>query len=246
MDKLPRVRMRPIVHQPSLVDQVVEAIVTEIVNGDLPPHARLIQDDLAQAYGVSRQPVQQALLLLRNQGLVKEAPGRGLIVAPLDLRFIGNLYEIREALDGLAARRAAEKGAGRARSEGRPYIARGREAVKDGKLGEQIAADMAFHAFVNDLSENPLIGETTTQHWPVVRRVMAEVLRDADQMPRTIWDEHAGILDAISAGDAVAAETLARRHIANASTIFIERLRTQQDAADAKTERRSRLIQRMG
>ncbi|WP_369123814.1 GntR family transcriptional regulator, partial [[Ruminococcus] torques] len=57
MEKLPQVRMRPIVPQPSLVDQVVEAIVTEIVNGDLRPHARLIQDDLAQAYGVSRQPV---------------------------------------------------------------------------------------------------------------------------------------------------------------------------------------------
>lgn len=244
MDKLPRVRMRPIVHQPSLVDQVVEAIVTEIVNGDLPPHARLIQDDLAKAYGVSRQPVQQALLLLRNQGLVKEAPGRGLIVAPLDLRLIRNLYEIREALDGLAARRAAEEGAGRARREGRPFIGRGRAAVRDSNLGEQIAADMAFHAFVNDLAGNPLIGETTAQHWPIVRRVMAEVLRDADEMPRTIWDEHVAILDAIAAGDAEAAETLARRHIANASAIFIDRLRAQQDTANAKTERRSRLIQR--
>jgi DNA-binding GntR family transcriptional regulator len=67
--------------QPTLVEQVVNAIVSEILDGDLPSNARLIQDELARAYGVSRQPVQQALLLLRDRGLVREAPGRGLIVS---------------------------------------------------------------------------------------------------------------------------------------------------------------------
>ena len=57
--------------QPTLVEQVVNAIVSEIVDGDLPSNARLIQDDLARAYGVSRQPVQQALLLLRDRGFVR-------------------------------------------------------------------------------------------------------------------------------------------------------------------------------
>jgi DNA-binding GntR family transcriptional regulator len=63
--------MRPIPSQPTLVDQVVEAIVAEIADGTLASNARLIQDELARAYGVSRQPVQQALLLLRNQRLVR-------------------------------------------------------------------------------------------------------------------------------------------------------------------------------
>ena len=58
----------------TLVEQVVNAIVSEIVEGELPANSRLIQDELARAYGVSRQPVQQALLLLRNRGLVREAP----------------------------------------------------------------------------------------------------------------------------------------------------------------------------
>ena len=96
--------------QPTLVEQVVNAIVSEIVDGDLPANARLIQDELARAYGVSRQPVQQALLLLRDRGLVREAPGRGLIVSPLDVDFVRNLYEVRAMLDGLAARLAAERG----------------------------------------------------------------------------------------------------------------------------------------
>src|SRR5580698_7969223 len=111
-------RMPPIQPHPTLVEQVVNAIVSEIVAGDLPSNARLIQDDLARAYGVSRQPVQQALLLLRDRGMVREAPGRGLIVSPLDGEFVRNLYEVRALLDGLAARLAAENGADRARTEG--------------------------------------------------------------------------------------------------------------------------------
>ena len=84
-----------------------------------PSNARLIQDELARAYGVSRQPVQQALLLLRDRGLVREAPGRGLIVSPHRPRILlRNLYEVRAMLDGLAARLAAERGAERAKDRG--------------------------------------------------------------------------------------------------------------------------------
>src|SRR5882757_2914246 len=123
------VRMPNVQPQPTLVEQVVNAIVSEIVDGELPSNSRLIQDELARAYGVSRQPVQQALLLLRNGGLVQEAPGRGLIVSPLDVGFVRNLFEIRAMLDGLAARLAAERGAARASSEGPAYLAAGHAAV---------------------------------------------------------------------------------------------------------------------
>ena len=142
--------------QPTLVEQVVNAIVSEIVDGELPSNSRLIQDELARAYGVSRQPVQQALLLLRDRGLVREAPGRGLIVSPIDLDFVRKLYEVRAMLDGLAARLAAERGAERAKIEGPAYLEAGRAAVESGSLHEQIEADMKFHAFINELSENRL------------------------------------------------------------------------------------------
>src|ERR1700739_1395072 len=124
--------------QPTLVEQVENLIVSEIVEGQLPANSRLIQDELARAYGVSRQPVQQALLLLRDRGLVREAPGRGLIVSPLDVDFVRNLYEVRAMLDGLAARLAAERGAQRARSEGPAYLEAGRAAVTSGSLHAQI------------------------------------------------------------------------------------------------------------
>ena len=229
----------PNVHaQPTLVEQVVNAIVSEIVDGELPSNSRLIQDELARAYGVSRQPVQQALLLLRDRGLVREAPGRGLIVSPVDPDFVRKLYEVRAMLDGLAARLAAERGAERAKIEGPAYLDAGRAAVASGSLNEQIEADINFHAFINELSENSLIGETTAPHWPYLRRVMGEVLRDDAQMPQTILAEHVAILDAIIAGDGAHAEMLSRDHISRAAKIFVQRLQAQQAASEEEMRQR--------
>ncbi len=229
----------PNVHaQPTLVEQVVNAIVSEIVDGELPSNSRLIQDELARAYGVSRQPIQQALLLLRDRGLVREAPGRGLIVSPIDPDFVGKLYEVRAMLDELAARLAAERGAERAKIEGPAYLDAGRAAVASGSLNEQIEADMNFHAFINELSENSLIGETTAPHWPYLRRVMGEVLRDDAQMPQTILAEHVAILDAIIAGDGAHAEMLSRDHISRAAKIFVQRLQAQQAASEEEMRQR--------
>ena len=230
--------MRPIASHPTLVDQVVEAIVSEIADGTLASNARLIQDELARAYGVSRQPVQQALLLLRNDGLVREAPGRGLIVAPLDVEFVRNLYQIRTMLDGLAARLAAQNGAERAEREGRERVARGLSAVESGSLTEQIVADMEFHAFVGELSGNPLIGETTRPHWPYLRRLMGEVLRSDEGMPSTVWDEHAAILDAIIAGNGNRAEKLSREHVSSAADFIVARLQSRDEASREKNRRR--------
>jgi DNA-binding GntR family transcriptional regulator len=235
--------MPPVQPQPTLVEQVVNAIVSEIVDGELPANSRLIQDELARAYGVSRQPVQQALLLLRDRGLVKEAHGRGLIVSPLDVGFVRNLYEIRAMLDGLAARLAAERAPERARSEGPAFLEAGRVAVESGSLNEQIEADMRFHAFISELADNPLIGETTAPHWPYLRRVMGEVLRDDSQMPATILREHVAILDAIIAGDGARAEALSQEHISRAAKIFVQRLQAQQESSEQELrQRRTRLI----
>jgi len=230
--------MAQVQSHPTLVEQVVNAIVSEIVDGQLPSNSRLIQDELARAYGVSRQPVQQALLLLRDRGLVREAPGRGLIVSPIDPDFVRNLSEVRAMLDGLAARLAAERGAERTRAEGPALIALGRAAVESGSLNDQIEADMKFHGFVSELAENALIGETTAPHWPYLRRVMGEVLRDDAQMPKTILGEHVAILDAIIAGDGARAEQLSRDHISRAAQIFVQRLQAQQEASEQETSRR--------
>jgi DNA-binding GntR family transcriptional regulator len=146
-------------------------------------------------------------------------------------------------LDGLAARLAAERDPDRAKIEGPAYLEQGRTAVESGSLNEQIEADMRFHAFINELSGNPLIGETTSPHWPYLRRVMGEVLRDDSQMPQTILAEHVAILDAVIAGNAAKAETLSREHISRAAKIFVQRLKAQQESSEQELrQRRTRRI----
>jgi DNA-binding GntR family transcriptional regulator len=115
--------MKTLSTQPNLVEQVRDAILEEVTSGKLSPGDRIIQEQIAQALGVSRQPVQQALMLLRNQGVLQDAPGRGLIVAPLDPEHVQHMYDMRAVIEGLAARRAAEQGAERAAKAG-PALAR--------------------------------------------------------------------------------------------------------------------------
>jgi DNA-binding GntR family transcriptional regulator len=208
--------MRLLSPQPGLVDQVYEAILTHITEGRFGPEARLIQEDIAAALGVSRQPVQQALLLLSRHGVLRDAPGRGLMVAPLDPVQVRNLYEIRGAMDGLAATLAASRASPAAAAEGRGIIERGRAAVKGGSFVRMIAADMDFHFLLYRLSGNPLVGQVCQPHWTCLRRVMGEVLARAEA-PRHIWDDHQAILDAVVAGDAARAGELSRAHVDNAS-----------------------------
>ena len=99
---------------PNLVEQVHAAILDGLTSGQIAPGDRLVQAPLAQALGVSRQPVQQALTLLLEQGVLHAAPGRRLFVAPLDVDHVRHMYDLRAVIEGLACRRAAERSAKRA------------------------------------------------------------------------------------------------------------------------------------
>jgi len=209
---------------PTLVEQVHHAIVSEISEGKLKPGERIIQEQVADDLGVSRQPVQQALLLLRNQGVLSDAPGRGLIVAPLDLEHVQNMYDVRAVVEGLAFRKAAEHGAERARRLGPTLLRAGRQAVESGCMATMIGADIDLHNFIYDLSGNPLIGPTMEAQWSCTQRVMGELLA-RDATPRDIWDEHDAMLTAVMAGDADESERLARLHIMQAAALIIDRLR---------------------
>jgi DNA-binding GntR family transcriptional regulator len=209
--------------QPKLVEQVHEAILLEISSGKLAPGSRIIQEQIASELGVSRQPVQQALLLLRNQGVLSDAPGRGLIVAPLDPDYIRHMYDVRAVIEGLAFRKAALNNADLAKRDGPAFITKGRQAAQTGSVSELIAADMAFHHFVYSLSENLLVAPAMDAHWTYTQRVMGEVLM-LDEKPRDIWDQHEALLAAIIRGDGEAAEAHAREHILAAADFIIARI----------------------
>ena len=216
--------MKALATTPNLVEQVRDAILSEIAAGKLAPGDRIIQEQIAQALGVSRQPVQQALALLRNQGVLQDAPGRGLIVVPLDPAHVQQMYDMRAVIEGLAARRAAQTNAALAARQGPALIEAGRKAVVGGSVAKMIAADMRFHEFLYALSGNALIAPALATHLTYTQRVMGEVLV-RDEKPRDIWDQHARILDAIARGDGERAEALVRLHITQAAGFMVDRLR---------------------
>src|SRR6267142_2088670 len=123
---------------PTLIDQAYEAMLAAICDGRLAPSQRINQDDLATSLGISRQPVGQALSLLKWQGFVRDTGRRGLIVAPIDPDFFRAIYQLREALDSLAASLAARRRGGGAQAPGRRQ---GHAALRTGR-----GADRRRHA----------------------------------------------------------------------------------------------------
>ena len=192
---------------PDLVDRVWRALMEAICDGSLAPGARIVQEELAEQLAVSRQPVLQALRLLKKDGFVADAPGRGVLVAPLDPQQITHIYQVRAVLDALAARLAAQ---GRHRQP-LELVAAGRATTGAQSINAMVDADARFHEAIYQASGNPLIAQTARLHWAHIRRAMGAVLRESSSRD-SIWDEHEAIARAIAEGDADRAETLSRQH----------------------------------
>ena len=197
---------------PDLVDQVYTSLLDAISDGSLAPGARITQEDIAEQLAVSRQPVLQAMRLLKKDGFVLDAPGRGVLVAPLDVVGLTQIYQVRSALDALAARLAAQA---HQRIDSR-LIDRGREAARGQDVKAMVAADAAFHTAIYAASGNPLIAQSARLHWHHIRRAMGAVLQ-LSTMRESVWDEHEAIACTIESGNAPAAEVLSRQHGEDAS-----------------------------
>ena len=204
---------------PDLVEQVYRALLDAISDGSLAPGSRITQEDLAEKLAVSRQPVLQALRLLKKDGFVQDAPGRGVLVAPLDAELTLKVYQVRGALDALAARLAAAQ---RFRIDPR-LIEQGRKAARGRNIKAMIEADMAFHSAIYRASGNPLIEQSAHLHWAHLRRVMGAVLQSSRQRD-ALWDEHERIADAIAAGNASLAVDLIDQHSQQAAATLAARL----------------------
>ncbi|KQW70082.1 GntR family transcriptional regulator [Methylibium sp. Root1272] len=201
------------------VETVYRVLADAITDGSLRPGERLTQEEIAEQLGVSRSPVLQALRMLKKDGLIEDAPGRGVQVAPLNPEWVGHLYEVRGALDALAARMAASSH----RTLDPALIEHGREVAHGDDLRAIIDADIAFHHAIYAASGNPLIAESANHFWAHLRRVMGAVHRGVAQR-ETIWDEHQAIADAIAQGDPDRAAMLTGLHVRHAKTNVVQRL----------------------
>jgi len=222
--------------QPHMMEQVYSTILNAICDGQLAPGERLAQEGVAEQLNVSRQPVGQALMLLKSQGFVCKAGRRGLMVTPLEEDFVRSLYEFRGALDRLAARQAATNAASRDIARAKRTTALDQKTATDASISKSIAADMDFHRLIYELSGNAILADTMQPYLNHFRRIMSAVLR-INGYSKNVWVEHAAILDAIAKGDAEKAEALAGEHAEAASTSLQRELNKQTYAKAAPIDK---------
>ena len=196
---------------PDLVEQVHLALRDAICDGTLAAGTRITQEVLAEQLAVSRQPVLQALRLLKSDGFVEDAPGRGLRVTTQSGKDIVQLYAVRGALDELAARLAARQH----HCIDANLLEQGRKASRGRNVKAMIEADLAFHVAIYAASGNPLIERAAAVHWAQLRRVMGAALQSPPQR-ELVWDEHEAIARAIAAGDEDRAVHLIGQHLREA------------------------------
>ena len=203
-------------------------ILEAIDEGLYRPGARLVESELADRFGVSRTPIREALQRLETQGLLRR-DGRSLIVAALDHNQLAELYTVRGALEGLAARLAARHATAEEIALLREMVVDDAALVDDPQALAR--ANRRFHKQIHLASHNRFLN----QQLDMVHRSMALLASTSlgvEGRSRVALGEHAAIVEAIAAGDGTAAEAALKDHISRA---FVTRLK--RDAEGHETDR---------
>ena len=204
-----------------LVDDAAQTLREAILNGRMPGGARLRQTDLADQLKISRTPIREALVRLKAEGLVELLPGGGVQVKRLDLDEAVELYDLREVLDGLAARLAAQRADTATLSRLEKLIRRQAECVERRSAAQWFPAHVAFHEeIVKAAGNRHLAGQSAVVRLSI--RHFHPLLLRTEHRLENAYREHRAIYDAIRTHDGDAAERLARIHIANAKEIVLK------------------------
>jgi DNA-binding GntR family transcriptional regulator len=199
----------------SVVDQVYGVIRERILMGDLPRGARVHQEDVAADLGVSRTPVREALRRLAAEGLIEMRTNRGARVTDLGPDDMQHPYEARLVVEPGAARLAAQRELPKPRARMRRAVAAQRRAIP--QEARTFAANREFHIALAEASGNAFLLQFVEHLW--VSRIGEAIYEHQAETPEQMCldaDEHEQILDAVEAGDSRRAESLTRRHIADA------------------------------
>lgn len=205
-----------VVYQP-LRSLVCEELRRLVITGELAPGTRMVEDRLAARLGVSRNPVREALQALAGEGFVEILPRRGAVVAQLTPEQAEDLFDVRTALDPLAARLAARRRDHDGVERLREVLRLARRATDAQELDLLAFYNTDFHSLVVELSGNDYLGLLVA---PMARRVQWVFRTSAATRAPHSWTEHEELLRAIVAGDEEDAEAVARAHVAAARASY--------------------------
>jgi DNA-binding GntR family transcriptional regulator len=206
-----------------LVEEATQALRDAILSGRLSSGTRLRQTELAARLAISRTPIREALGRLQQEGLVEILPAAGVRVAVLDLEEAAELYDVREVLDGLAARLAARRADAPALAQLDKLLARMTRSRERGDASQWFPAHVAFHDEIFRAAGNARLQAMSSVVRLSIRHFHPLLLRTANRLEDALR-EHRAIFEAIAARDDVEAERRARAHIAGAKAIVLKEL----------------------
>ncbi|HWJ63219.1 MAG TPA: GntR family transcriptional regulator [Acidimicrobiales bacterium] len=198
----------------SEVERVTDLLRAEVLDGSRPPGSKLVERDLAEELGVSRVPVRDALKALAAEGLVTLRPRTWAVVSEFSAEDIADLTEVREALEGLAFRLAAQRRTEEGLTRLRAVVDDEAAAAHRDDAARARRSAAAFHEVVFDLAGNRLLSEVEA----LTRSRMRRFLGLHDDLVQ-VAQEHRGLYEAIAAGDVDAVERLSAAHLTSSTAL---------------------------
>lgn len=183
---------------------IYEQVLGDILDGSIPAGAALIQNQLAENYGVSRTPVRDVLNRLVHDGVAEFVPGGGYVVNDLTTSDIADVYEVRRALEELAVRTFDARYSPLDLARLELAVAEGELVADDDPVG-LFETSRRFHLAVVDPSPNAYLRQTLEMVWasPVQRRILLSYLHRQQDKSVQVTGRHRRILDAAARGDLV-------------------------------------------
>ena len=188
--------------------RVREDVRRLILSGDLKPGTRLAQQQLAKRFGVAQSVVRESLLELQFSGLVQSVDNLGIFVSELDTPKLLQAYEVREVLEGLAARHCCQRASRADIRELYSMVERIYALGVEGKLEERGLLDRQFHHKTVLIAQNQILTRLTEAYY--VLGMVVQISRPHEQ----VRAEHEAIVKAIEDDRPEDAERLAREHVA--------------------------------
>jgi DNA-binding GntR family transcriptional regulator len=206
--------------------RVRDIIRDAIVSGAYEPGARLKIQDLTKRYGVSSNPVREALQQLQGEGFVVIHPNRGAVVRKIDEQVLRHIFDIREALEGMLSGRAAVAATPADIARLTCIENDMHAATRAGDMRLRHALNTDFHAKIFEIAGNPEATYILDRHRSLTRAIRAH-FGYAPERPAEVHVEHLAIIAAMAAGDGAAAEAAARKHVMNAAADLLRNIETR-------------------
>jgi len=210
--------LNPILGTPPVRESVSAAAHRQlreaILRGQIAMGARINELELATAWKVSRTPIRDALRRLEAEGLVQAVPGRGVVVPTLSPADVDELYELREILEGRAARQAAERATAEFQAQINYLIKAFGAALKQGDVDQMIAIDLDLHSGIAAMAGNRRLERTIDAVRGQVHQFRLRSFRMKGRAAKSLR-EMAKLVAAVRARDAARAERSMQEHIAS-------------------------------